>query len=147
MTHNGLETSIVERAEDSSLLQFLVDSALQASSWWISQYEINHAVGGDNGRGKLAMGRLQWIIDKGRESLSGQLTVNEFALICSAFTFEVTAPYDFERIVNTVSDEYGVYIDKNKKSSCGAELIEKLRVLTPSESLALLDLVLLAWSP
>lgn len=145
MSNPSAELSVTFRNEEKVLLDFLIVSALQASSWWVSTYRMNHTVVNDEVRGRLAIARLEWTIDKGRESLSGQLTAEEFEVVCSAFYLEIIAPSDMERIEWTVADTYGLNLSNYENNPSAAQLINKLKTLSPNERLALLDLVEMFW--
>lgn len=151
MTNITTEISINDNDEHHlfSSSEARVYSALRASSRWIAAYEDSHLCAKGEARGRLAMARLQWVLEEGRSSLDRQFTSDEFAVICSAFNAEITSPHDINGIAMAVVEEYGIDIDDDidnyKNYPVAAKLIDKLRQLSPIECLALLDLVEIFW--
>lgn len=151
MTNTTAEISINDADEHHffSSSEGRVYSALKNSSRWIAAYEDSHLCVRGEARGKLAMARLQWVLEEGRSSLDRQFTSDEFAVICSAFNGEITSPQDMDGIAMAVVEEYGIDIDDDidnyKNYPVAAKLIDKLRQLSPIECLALLDLVEIFW--
>lgn len=122
--------------------------ALTFSLEWADAYKTTHCferVGMSfDATATLAMARLEWVLRKGREELSGVIDENDFGVLCNTFQAEMAIPDDFRSMASALADDLGIDGDKYEQSSL-APLLDKLIGLSAIQQVALRDLVEQFW--
>lgn len=93
---------------------------------------------------KLAVVRLEWLLDDARQGISGMFSQEEFTLLLNCFQGKFLTPDDCQRLASSVCDDLGIELDSYRESGI-AEFVDKLRTLTAPQRAALADALEVAW--
>lgn len=92
----------------------------------------------------LAVARLSWLLQRGREQLSGRFDEDDLQVLMTCFQNEIFSPENIRRIPTSVCDEYGIDLDRYQKSRLGP-LVDKILDLDRLGLVALADALEQAW--
>lgn len=92
----------------------------------------------------LAVARLSWLLQRGREQLSGRFDEDDLQVLMNCFQNEIFSPENIRRIPTSVCDEYGIDLDRYQKSRLGP-LVDKILDLDRLGLIALADALEQAW--
>lgn len=122
--------------------------AMSYSSDNMHQYldqHVNAALAMDSGRAALmATGRLGWLLQRIRPSLSALFTEAEFALLLNCFRGDLFFPAQLHCIASDLCDDLGIELDRDRTSDIAA-LVDKVKALTDAQRLTLADVLEQAW--
>lgn len=93
---------------------------------------------------QIAVARLDALLDQGRQQISELFTEDEFIMLLNCHQGQFLTPYECRRMASTLCDELGIEIDEYHVSPL-RDFIDRLRGLTPLQSMALADALEVAW--
>lgn len=93
---------------------------------------------------KLAVVRLDSLLEIGRNEISGMFTKKEFSCLLYCFQNNLKSPRDCYAMASTICDHFGIELDAYEESPLG-DFINRLRALTPLQNIALGDALEIAW--
>lgn len=93
---------------------------------------------------KLAVARLEFLLDDARQQISGMFSQDEIDLLLNCYQGEFLTPDDCQRMASTLCEDLGIELERYRESSI-ADLVDKLRVLTVPQRMALADALEAGW--
>jgi hypothetical protein len=127
---------------------FNLDQVLRSSLQWADAYTSNRhfeKVGmTPDATTTIAAARLEWLLQEGRRTLSGVISVRDFVVLCNTFQMELAIPEDYASLASQVANDNGLDTDNYQESGMGP-LLDKLMGLSVLQSAALRDLVERYW--
>lgn len=85
----------------------------------------------------LAVARLEYLLQQGRNQLSGQFTEADWSVLLTSYMGEFVASADFDELADTVASNVSLRCLQTSEER--ASLVEKLRTLTSLQLTALFD--------
>jgi len=92
----------------------------------------------------MAAARLNWLLVSTRTTVSGIFTSEDFSMLLNCFQGEMFFPHHIDTIAEALCDDQGIERDEVDGSHI-APLVQKLLALTPSQRLALADVLEQTW--
>ena len=106
---------------------------------------VNEALALDSDKAALmAAGRLGWLLQRIRPSLSALFTEAELELLLNCFRGGLFFPAQLHCIASDLCDDLGVELSRYKASDIAA-LVDKVKALTDAQRLTLADALEQAW--
>lgn len=93
---------------------------------------------------KLAVARLEWLLDDARQQISGMFSQDEILLLLNCYQGEFLTPDECQRMASTLCHGLGIELE-HYRESCISDLVDKLRTLTIPQRMALADALEVSW--
>ena len=145
---NTVEATVEKFPAISECLPFQVQQAWDSSASYMARYIQKRA---DNSAGLnseavalFATGRLDWLLEKTRPTLSGLFSEQDIIVLMNCFQGDMLPPNQVGRIASNLCHELGIEVDEYESSNV-APLINKLLALTSVQQVALADALEQLW--
>jgi len=128
-------------------LQKALDSTLCNAQTYLLAHSFDELEGSEEAMGatvKFALGRLEWLLDEGRQQISGKFSHEEFVILLDCYKGDFLTQKDCQTIATTVRNERSMQPVDTKKLSF-ARFVDRLRALTKLQRAALADAIEVAW--
>ena len=93
---------------------------------------------------KLAVARLEVLLDDARQQISGMFSEDEIDLLLNCYQGEFLTPDACQRMASALCEDLGIELERYRESSI-ADLVDKLRTLTVPQRTALADALEAGW--
>jgi len=146
--HKTMSSAVEKLCATSRSLPFQSKQAWTFSSHYMASYLQEHA---DNGTGLssnkaalMAAGRLDWLLQETRPTLSGLFGGRDVMLLLDCYQGDLFFPDQMTSIASDLCDHMGIELDAYEASGI-APLINTLRGLTAVQRLTLADALEQTW--
>lgn len=111
---------------------------------YISQHSYGNSPASRQVAGVLGTSRLQWLLERTRDSLSGRFTRDEVIALLDCNQDGVYFPDRFTDLATELCEHLGIELEELEQTRVFA-LVKKLLALTDVERVALADLLEMTW--
>jgi hypothetical protein len=130
-------------------LAFEYEEAYSFSTWYASKHLGAKTMFPDSPSSSeisiLAVARYEWILQKSAKSISNIFTAGDVIALLDCYQGEIFFPDRFDSIASDVCNHLGIELDEYESSDV-AELINKLRGLSPIECAVLAEVLEHLWN-